>query len=151
MSSSYLIIAAHSGVVEVVLLGIASGLDNLWTRDISNRRQRKSSLGSWRRNHVGEGLPQTDQRFRLRFPWSRCGGSHWLGSALLLRLRLWHQIPQLPKEMMRTILKTRLCSLQRRNITISVNFCIERFFHSYWDTPLWKFTSMQKKWNIPAV
>ena len=91
-------IAANPHLVEVVLLGYSGGLDTIWPCDISSGRQKWCRWGNWNGWRATEDVPWRGLWFWLWLPSSRCRGPCRLGSSLLLCLCLWHQVPQLPKE-----------------------------------------------------
>ena len=90
--------AANSNMVEVVLLGLSSVLDTLWPCDIPSGWQDYSNRGTWTRPCDSEILPKIPHGLWLWLPWSSCRGPYWLCPHFLLCFCLWHQVPQLPKE-----------------------------------------------------
>lgn len=93
------IIAADPGLVEVVLLGFSSCLDNLRHFCFSSWWQKDSSWNSWITTSGCGCIP-----WGILGLWSQlsCTCSScpcWLGSVIFLCLCLRHQVPQLPKEM----------------------------------------------------
>lgn len=91
-------LAANPCVVEVVLLGIAGGVDDLRSGDLSGGGQERRPRDSRSRHRTTEGVPETVPGLRLRLPAGRGGGSRGLVHPVLLCVRLRDQVPQFPKE-----------------------------------------------------
>lgn len=85
-------------MVEVVLLGIPSGLDHIRPCDLSGRRQGLSGSSPWRNTHISEGLPRAPDGLPIRLSRRSRRRSHRLRRPLPHCLRLRHQIPQFPEK-----------------------------------------------------
>ena len=74
----------------------------LWAYDLPSGWQDYSNWGTWKRLCYSEILPKVPLGLWIWLPWSCCCGPYWLFPPFLLWLCLWHQVPQLPKEIKRT-------------------------------------------------
>lgn len=89
---------ANSYLVEMVLLGFTFFLDTVWPYYLTTRWQ-KCNIGDTRKwKHGTEEIPETKLWFWVWLPSSCCCCSCRLGSPLLVRFCLWHQISEFPKK-----------------------------------------------------